>query len=130
MTLTDANFAIQGFQDGSASSSMRNQMMWDPSSASKDIIVHIYESQSSATSDTRIERDMSDLSAHFESLRLSLFGRIFRCCGQFWDRNTFGRASNFVHEWTPFLLVTTYFISSIFAYMLFPAKLINVFWFI
>lgn len=45
-------------------------------------------------------------------------------------RNFLGRASNFVHEWTPFLLVATYFTTSIFAYMLFPAKLTEVFWFI
>ncbi|KAK6604168.1 hypothetical protein H4I95_06071 [Botrytis cinerea] len=45
-------------------------------------------------------------------------------------RNAFGRCSNFIHEWTPFLLVSSYFVSSIFAYMLFPTKLLEVFWFI
>ncbi|CAD6446012.1 3f34c605-432e-4322-94d1-98aa958e5afc [Sclerotinia trifoliorum] len=45
-------------------------------------------------------------------------------------RNSFGRWSNFIHEWTPFMLVSSYFTTSIFAYMLFPTKLLEVFWFI
>jgi hypothetical protein len=48
----------------------------------------------------------------------------------FYIRHVCRRASNFIHEWTPFLLVATYFITSVFAYMLFPPKLTEIFWFI
>jgi cellulose synthase/poly-beta-1,6-N-acetylglucosamine synthase-like glycosyltransferase len=42
----------------------------------------------------------------------------------------FTRISGFVHEWTPFLLVTSYFIFSTCLYLICTERLVAVFWFI
>ncbi|KAJ9645207.1 hypothetical protein H2199_003213 [Coniosporium tulheliwenetii] len=46
------------------------------------------------------------------------------------SRNVLPRLSTFIHEWTPFLLVASYFVFSTCIYMVCNEKLIGIFWFI
>lgn len=102
---------------------------------SKDAIVHVHDiSSGSSSKEVADEKNNLNASVREEGLpghKRTLHHKLANLLPTSYSiHNAFGRASNFGHEWTPFLLVATYFISSIFAYMLFPAKLTEIFWFI
>ncbi|ESZ93886.1 glycosyltransferase family 2 protein [Sclerotinia borealis F-4128] len=109
--------------DGSPGSSI--------SRISKDAIVNIHDARSSASQSSIGEKqNASRFSVQEEAATLPSHGQKPKTSTSLGIRNNFGRCSNFIHEWTPCLLVNSYFVSSIFAYMLFPTKLLEVFWFI
>lgn len=109
--------------DGSPGSSM--------SRISNDAFVTIHDAPNSISHGSIDEKQrVSRIHTQNEVASLPNRGQKLKTPMSITIRNTFGRASNFIHEWTPFLLVSSYFISSIFAYMLFPKKLLEVFWFI
>ncbi|KAB8298716.1 hypothetical protein EYC80_000891 [Monilinia laxa] len=97
---------------------------------SKDALVTIHDAPSSTSQSSIDEKQNASRFSVQEEIISQTHGQKSKMSASITIRNSFGRASNFIHEWTPFLLVGSYFVSSIFAYMLFPTKLLEVFWFI
>ncbi|TGO17715.1 hypothetical protein BTUL_0015g00510 [Botrytis tulipae] len=106
-------------RDGSPSSSM--------SKTCKDALVTIHDAPTQSSID---EKQNVRFSVQDELVTSPSCAQNSKTPTSISIRNTFGRCSNFIHDWTPCLLVSSYFVSSIFAYMLFPTKLLEVFWFI
>ncbi|KAI9642476.1 hypothetical protein NHQ30_009281 [Ciborinia camelliae] len=97
----------------------------------KDALVTIHDTSSSPSQSSFDEKqNASRFSVQEEVATVPIRVQKSKITTSLSIRNSFGRCSNFIHEWTPFLLVSSYFVSSIFAYMLFPAKLQEVFWFV
>jgi hypothetical protein len=134
MILDDSQIVIEELPPSSTSSYTRKPNTSTLANGSKDAIVHLHDVDSGSASEIADEKNASHFSVQEDVLshrKFSLYRRLANLFPTSYSANdTFGRASNFVHEWTPFLLVTTYFISSMFAYMLFPTKLTEIFWFI
>lgn len=146
MGAQDADMAIEEAPPSSSNSSARGYGSLTSSVSppySKDAIVTISEEPMSSSSSVTFNDKGSYIDekdgSHFnidESLSGSRGSSLRRSFSRYLPKppttisNFFGRTSNLIHEWTPFLLVATYFLTSIFAYMLFPFKLIEIFWFI
>lgn len=126
--------AIEELPHSSTSSPTQKSSSSTLRSDNKDAIIHVREQASSSVLSGFDEKNTSNFSSQeaiVSPSKPSFRDRLAKWLPASHSANDiFGRASNFVHEWTPFLLVTTYFISSIFAYMLFPSKLTEIFWFI
>jgi hypothetical protein len=121
---------VEEVPHSSSSSTTQQHSPLSVDSESKDAIINIPHdnSQSSAISTTVNEKEEFCLPSYDPLLDSG--DRSAKAPAKVRLSNSFGKSSNFVHEWTIFLLVTTYFITPIFAYMLFPPKLTEIFWFI